>query len=119
MPASSQDGRSWLDPKWFVAGVALVVFGLIITYDVRLGMAAGALLAAAMFVWLYLALRYAPYDKAESGRSVLVERVRQQASNRRLAAAQMARLAPVPVPAPVTAVMPSGSQQGPNPPQRP
>ncbi|KPF63541.1 hypothetical protein [Porphyrobacter sp. AAP60] len=119
MPASSQDGSSWLDPKWFVAGFALVVFGLIITYDVRLGLAAGALLAAAGFVWLYLALRYAPHNAAESGRSVLVERVRQQASNRRLAAAQMARVAPLPVPAPVAAVMPSGPQQGPNSPQRP
>jgi hypothetical protein len=119
MPASSQDGSSWLDPKWFVAGVALVVFGLIITYDVRLGMAAGALLAAVGLVWLYLSLRYASHNEAKSGRSVLVERVRQQASNRRLAAVQVARVAPLPVPAPVTAVMPSRPQQGPNPPQRP
>ncbi|HSJ77932.1 MAG TPA: hypothetical protein VK913_04275 [Erythrobacter sp.] len=118
MPASSQDRSSWLDPKWFVVGVALVVFGLVISYDLRLGLAAGALLAAAVFVWLYLTLRYAPHNETKTGRRLLVERVRRQASNRRLAAAQMAQLAPVPIPVPVAAAMPSGSQQGPNPPQR-
>ena len=121
MPASSQDGSSWLDPKWFVVGFALVVFGLVITYDVRLGMAAGALLAACVFVWLYLALRYAPLGANEAGRSLLVERVRQQSSNRRLATARVDQPASVtrPLASVVVAAMPLGPQQGPNPPKRP
>lgn len=87
-----------------------MVFGLVINYDVRLGMATGALLAAALFVWLYLALRYAPLGANESGRSALVERVRQQTSNRQLAAARLGQ--------PVPAAVVLGPQQGPNPPQR-
>lgn len=107
MPASAQDERRWLDPKWFVVAAALAVFGLIVSYDVRLGMAAGALLGAGVFVWLYLALRYAPFKSGESGRSLLVERVRQQTSHRRAATDRIAAPASL------------SSQQRPDPAQRP
>lgn len=107
MPASAQDERRWLDPKWFVVAAALAVFGLIVSYDVRLGMAAGALLGAGVFVWLYLALRYASPKGGESGRSLLVERVRQQTSNRRAATDRIAAPASL------------SSQQSPDPAKRP
>ena len=86
MPVSPDDKRSWLKPKWLVPGFALAAFALIASYDLRLGLAAGALLGAAGAVWLYLALRYGSLSGAPSGRSAMVERARQQMSNRRKAA---------------------------------
>ncbi len=90
MPVSPGDEAWWLSPKWFVVAIALAVFGLAINYDLRLGLAAGALLAAAVLGWLYLALRYPAPD---AGRNGLVQGVRQQASNRRLATERMAEAA--------------------------
>lgn len=105
MPASGDDDDdgAWLDPKWFVIGVALTAFGLILSYDLRLGIAAGALLGAAGLLWLYLALRFGFGPPTE--RSVWVERNRQQASNRRRADTR--------------AAMPSDPQQRPDPTKRP
>ncbi|TAD77827.1 MAG: hypothetical protein EAY70_07955 [Sphingomonadales bacterium] len=88
MVASSDEGV-WLSPKWLVTGVALATFGLILSFDLRLGLAAGALLGVIAVVWLYLAIRYGSLSGAPSGRKSLVAQVRVQASNRRLAAAQM------------------------------
>lgn len=86
MVASSDDG-AWLSPKWMVTGVALVMFGLIASYDLRLGLAAGAVLGVAAIMWLYLALRYGSLGGAPSGRGLLVAQVQKQARNRRRAAA--------------------------------
>ena len=86
MPVSPDDKRSWLKPKWLVSGAALAAFALIASYDLRLGLAAGALLGLAGAVWLYLALRYGSLSGAPSDRSVMVDRARQQMSNRRNAA---------------------------------
>lgn len=94
MPAASDDDGSWLDPKWFVIGFALAAFALILSYDLRLGLAAGALIGVICAMWFYLALRYGSLSGASSGRLALVERVRQQANNRRLAAARTAEPAP-------------------------
>jgi hypothetical protein len=101
MPATPDDDRALLNPKWLVIGVALAAFGLILSYDVRLGMAAGAVLAAIGALWLYLALRYGSLSGAPSGRRALVAQFRQQTSNRRRAAAR------------------SGPQQRPEPTERP
>lgn len=102
MPTSTDDG-AWLDPKWLVIGFALAAFGLIASYDWRLGLAAGALLGLAGLTWLALALRYRAGPP--TARSRLVELARQHARNRRLAAARV----------PVR----SSAQQPPQPPQRP
>lgn len=85
MVASSDDG-AWLNPKWLVTGVALAAFGLILSYDLRLGIAAGAILGVIGAMWLYLALRYGSLSGAPSGRKALVAQVRQQMVNRRQAA---------------------------------
>ncbi len=95
------DDGSWLDPKWLVVGVALAVEGLMLSFDLRLGMAAGTLLGVLLFLWLYLALRYGSLSGAPSVRAPLVERSRQQEANRRLAATR------------------SGTQQGTDPAERP
>jgi hypothetical protein len=84
---TSPDEAAWLNPKWLVIGVALAAFGLILSYDLRLGLAAGALLGVIGAMWLYLALRYGSLSGATSGRKTLVAQVRRQASNRRRAAA--------------------------------
>lgn len=101
MPATPDDDRGWFSPKWLVAGVALAAFGMILSYDVRLGLAAGALLGVVLAMWLYLALRYGSLSGAPSGRRALVAQFRQQTSNRRRAAAR------------------SGPQQRPDPTERP
>lgn len=84
------DDGSWLDPKWLVVGVALAVEALVLSFDLRLGMAAGTLLGVLLFLWLYLALRYGSLSGAPSVRAALVERSRQQETNRRLAATRSA-----------------------------
>jgi hypothetical protein len=85
MVASSEDG-AWLNPKWLVSGVALAAFGLILSYDIQLGLAAGAVLGVIGGMWLYLALRYGSLSGAPSGRRALTAQVRQQMVNRRAAA---------------------------------
>ena len=86
MPSTSDDGTPF-DPKWLVAGVAVAAFGLLASYDLRLGLAAGTLFGTVVVIWLYLALRYGSLSGAPSGRTALAARVRAQARNRRAAAA--------------------------------
>ncbi|MFN7159582.1 MAG: hypothetical protein ACK4MR_12965 [Erythrobacter cryptus] len=86
MPLASDDG-SWRDPKWFVIGFALAAFALILHYDLRLGLAAGALLGVIAALWLYLAVRFGLLGGGGmSERRVMQERYRQQVDNRRRAA---------------------------------
>lgn len=87
MPFASERLAGWLSPKWLVAGVALAADGLLWSYDLRLGIAASALLGVIAALWLYLALRYGSLSGAPSGRSALVAQLRAQESNRRRAAA--------------------------------
>lgn len=83
----SPDDGSFLDPKWFVIGFAVAAFALILHYDLRLGLAAGALLGVVAAVWLYLALRFGLLGRAyPSERRAMQERFRKQISNRRRAA---------------------------------
>lgn len=86
MPLSPDDGMLF-DPKWFVIGFALVALGLIGSYDLRLGLAAGAVLGIFGAAWLAFALRYGLVgDDRPSNRRQLLGRFRQQLSNRRKAA---------------------------------
>ena len=108
MPVSNDNDGAWLDPKWIVGACALAAFGLILNYDLRLGIAAGIVLGVIGALWLFIALRYGSLSGGPaSGRNGLVVSVRAQISNRRLAAARAAQQ-----PA-------SGAQQRPEPPQRP
>ncbi|ASJ90207.1 hypothetical protein [Porphyrobacter sp. CACIAM 03H1] len=105
MPVPSERLAGWLSLKWLVAGVALAADGLLLSYDLRLGLAAGSLLAVVTVIWLYIALRYGSLSGTPSVRMVPVERARQQENLRRMAAARdFAR---------------SGAQQGADPAQRP
>lgn len=105
MPATPDEG-SWFNPKWLVVAVAFAAFGLIFSYDMRLGIAAGVLLGVIGAFWLYLALRYGSLSsEPASGRRAMVARLRSQSSNRRLAAARIAKT--------------SGPQQRPDPAERP
>jgi hypothetical protein len=101
MPVASERLAGWLSPKWLVSGVAVAACALLASYDVRLGMAAGTLLAVIAGVWLYVALRYGSMSGVPSVRTALVERARQQSANRRRAEAD------------------SGPEQGADPSQRP
>jgi hypothetical protein len=108
MPVSNDNDGAWLDPKWIVSACALAAFGLILNYDLRLGIAAGIVLGVIGAVWLFVALRYGSLSgSSSSGRNVLVAGVRVQTSNRRIAALRAAERAT------------SGAQQRPEPPQRP
>lgn len=83
MVVSPNEG-SFFNPKWFVIGFALAAFALIITYDLRLGLAAGAVLAMFTGLWLYPALRLGMIGgERRSSRKVMQERLSQQLSNRR------------------------------------
>lgn len=75
MVVSADEGTAF-SPKWLVAGVALAANGLLMSYDLRLGIAASALLGAVLAVWLYLALRYGSLSGAPSGRKALLAQVR-------------------------------------------
>lgn len=105
MPLPSERLAGWLSIKWLVAGAAIVADGLVLNYDLRLGIAASTLLAVVAAVWLYIALRYGSLSGTPSLRSVPVERARQQENLRRMAEAR--RLAA------------SGPQQSANPAERP
>ena len=88
MVASSETGY-FLDPKWLVTAFALTALVLIMTYDLRLGVAFGVLLGVIAALWLYIALRYGSLSgPPASGRNALVTRFQSQSSNRRLAALQ-------------------------------
>lgn len=86
MPVSSERLSGWLSTKWLVTGVALLADGMLLNYNLQLGLAAGALTVVVVAVWLYIALRYGSLSGAPSVRGVLVERARQQLANRRSAA---------------------------------
>ena len=108
MPASRDHGL-WLDPKWLVGGVGIAAFGLIINYDLRLGLAFGVLLGVILAVWFYIALRFGSLSGGPaSGRPALVARFQSQTSNRRRAAIQTAENDAQ-----------SGPQQRPDPAERP
>jgi hypothetical protein len=86
MPLSPDDGTLF-DPKWFVIGFALVALVLIVNYDLRLGIAAGAVLGSFAALWLYFVLRFGLVgDDRPSDRRLLLDRTRQQLRNRRNAA---------------------------------
>lgn len=101
MPVPSERLAGWLSLKWLVVGAALAADGLLLSYDLRLGLAAAALLGTVAVIWLYIALRYGSLSGAPSVRMVPVERARQQENLRRMAALR------------------SGAQQGADPAQRP
>jgi len=88
MPVPSERIAGWLSPKWLVAGAALAVFGILTSYDLRLGLAAGALLGVVGAMWLYLAVRYGSLGGAPSRRTALVAQIRAREANRRSAAAR-------------------------------
>ncbi|MCL9982430.1 MAG: hypothetical protein NBV60_04645 [Erythrobacter sp.] len=87
MPVSPDDGMLFA-PKWFVIGFALIALALIVNYDLRLGLAAGAVLGTFAALWLYFALRYGLVgDDRPTHRRELLGRFRLQLSNRSKAAA--------------------------------
>ena len=100
MVVSSDDGAVF-SHKWLVAGVALAADGLLMSYDLRLGIAASVLLGVVLAMWLYLALRYGSLSGAPSGRKALLAQVRVREDIRRSVVAQ------------------SGAQQGADPSERP
>jgi len=100
MVAPSDDGLP-VSPKWLVAAMALGVEGLLLSYDLRLGLAGSAVLGVVVAVWLYVALRYGSLSGTPSERKAMVARVRAQESNRQNAARG------------------SGAEQGADPSQRP
>lgn len=83
MPVPSERLSGWLSTKWLVSGVALVADGLLLNYDLRLGLAAAVLIAVVAAAWIYIALRFGSLSGVPSVRSPLMERSRQQAANRR------------------------------------
>lgn len=86
MPLSPDDGTLF-NPKWFVIGFALVALTLIASYNVRLGLAAGAVLGSFGALWLFFVLRFGiGTDEGPSDRRQLIDRSRQQLRNRRNAA---------------------------------
>lgn len=101
MPQTSERLAGWLSLKWVVAGAAIVADGLLLNYDLRLGIAASTLLAAIAAMWIYLGLRYGPLSGTPSVRTAPVERARQQENLRRMATLR------------------SGTQQGTDPAERP
>lgn len=87
--AVSPDDGSYLDPKWFVIGFAFAAVALILHYDLRLGIAAGALLGVIAALWLYFVLRFGLLGgDRPSERRMMLDRFRQQLSNRSSAADQ-------------------------------
>lgn len=105
MPVPPERIAGRFSPKWLVAGVALAVFGILMSYDWRLGLAAGVLLGAVLALWVYVAVRYGTPAGAPSGRTALVAQMRARESHRRNAAARRREG--------------SGPQERADPPQRP
>lgn len=106
MPVPSERLAGWLSPKWLVAGVALSAEALLISYDLRLAVAAGVVIAVVVAIWLYIAVRYGSLSGVPSVRSSLVEQAMQQSANRRSAVSRADGLR-------------SGAQQGADPAERP
>lgn len=90
MPFASDRLTRWISPKWLVSIVAIAADGLLLNYDLRLGLAAAVLIAVVVAVWLYIALRFGSLSGQPSVRSPLVDLARQQAANRREAERQSA-----------------------------
>ncbi|HEY6964194.1 MAG TPA: hypothetical protein VI407_03185 [Erythrobacter sp.] len=88
MPQPSERLAGWLNPKWIVAAVALAAVAMLGSYDLRLGLAAGALFGVVVAVWLYIALRYGSLSGARSVRTSIVESAKVHTRNRRTAEAQ-------------------------------
>ncbi|MCZ8370847.1 MAG: hypothetical protein O9293_12945 [Porphyrobacter sp.] len=88
MPVPSERLTRWISPTWLVSGAALAADGLLLNFDLRLGLAAIVLTVVVALVWLYIAVRFGSLSGVPSVRSPLVERARQQAANRRQAEAQ-------------------------------
>jgi hypothetical protein len=99
------ENATWLDAKWLVVVSALAAFAVVLTYDGRLGIAAGVLLAFTALSWIALALWFGAGREPQGlpGR-VLAERYERQV-RRRIAAEQRARETARPV---------SGAQQAPD-----
>lgn len=75
-----------IDPKWLVIGVALISVSLLFNYDLRLGLAGGAVLLVLGAIYLWIALRLAPgRDEPRSERDALFGRFSRQSRNRQLA----------------------------------
>ena len=88
MPAPPEDAML-VHPRWFVIGFALIAFALIINYDLRLGLAAGAVIGTFATVWAYLAWRFSLVgDDRPTYRRRMLDRFRQQLNNRREAERQ-------------------------------
>jgi hypothetical protein len=85
MPVPSERSVGWLAPKWMVGAVALAAFAMLMDFDLRLGLAAGALFGAIALVWLYIALRYGSLSGVPSVRASIVDGAHQHALNRRSA----------------------------------
>jgi hypothetical protein len=88
MPHSSDRLTGWLTPKWITIGVALVASAVLASYDLRLGLAAGAVLGTFAVVWLILALRFGSLSGARSVRRSIVESAAAHTRNRRTAEAR-------------------------------
>ena len=77
-----------LAPQWLVPAVALAADGLLLSYDLTLGLAAASLLAVVAALWLYLALRYGSLSGTPSPRMALAQQARTRDELRRRAALQ-------------------------------
>ena len=83
------DGDTMINPKWFVIGVALISLSLLFNYDLRFGLAAGALMAFVGAVYLWISIRLAPeHGDPESEREALFRRFSALARNRARARAK-------------------------------
>lgn len=97
MPVSSDGMSYWVSPKWLVLAAAVAADGLLVSYDLRLGLAALALSAAAAAAWVYLALRYGAWSGQPSVRSSLLARIdHQSAAQRKAASLSAAQQSPDP-----------------------
>ncbi|MEE4154584.1 MAG: hypothetical protein V2I27_10535 [Erythrobacter sp.] len=73
-----------IDPKWFVLGVGLGAFALAANYDMRLGIAAGVVLALCFGTYLLISLRLSGEPGQEgSNRAKLARRMALLSRNRR------------------------------------
>ena len=84
-PSGDDDGLL-ISPKWLVAAMALGVEGLLLSYDLRLGLAGSAVLGVVVAVWLYVALRYGSLSGTPSNPNAMAARARLQDSSRRIPA---------------------------------
>ncbi|MGB3469586.1 MAG: hypothetical protein WBA51_02035 [Erythrobacter sp.] len=77
------------DPKWGVFAVALGAFALAASYDLRLGVAAGVVIAIIAAIYLWIRLRFAfGNEDSPADRSKLATRFARLGKNRRDALAR-------------------------------